>query len=70
MTPEERDRLTAVETRVETIQIWLKSIDHKLDELVAAANMGRGAWWIIMKIGGLLVVCGAGIAWLVDKLWK
>lgn len=49
---------------------WLKDIDAKLDALVAAANMGKGAWWIILRIGGLLVVVGGAIGWVIDKVWR
>lgn len=67
-TPEER--IAALEARVNGIDAWLKDIDSKLDSLVAAANMGRGAWWIILRIGGVLVVLGGAAAWLIDKVWK
>ena len=70
MTPDERDRLSKLEQTVAIQQEWLRSMDHKLDELIAAANMGKGAWWFMMKIGGLIIVLGAGMAWLADHLWK
>jgi microcystin-dependent protein len=43
MTPEERDRLAKVEQKVADMEPWLKEIDDKLDRLIAAANMGKGA---------------------------
>lgn len=70
MTPDERDRLTRLETEVAGMKQWLQSIDGKQDELLAAANMGKGAWWIILRIGGVLVVLGGAAAWLIDKVWK
>lgn len=67
-TPEER--IAALEARMNGTDAWLKDMDSKLDSLVAAANMGRGAWWIILRIGGVLVVLGGALAWLIDKVWK
>jgi len=67
-TPEER--IAALEARMNGTDAWLKDIDAKLDSLVAAANMGRGAWWIILRIGGVLVVVGGAIGWVIDKVWK
>jgi hypothetical protein len=67
-TPEER--IAALEARMNGTDAWLKDIDAKLDALVAAANMGKGAWWIILRIGGLLVVLGGAAAWLIDKVWR
>lgn len=70
VTPEERDRLARLEATVAGQQKWLEDIDKKLDELLAAANMGKGAWWILLRVGGVLVVLGGGAAWLIDKVWK
>jgi hypothetical protein len=67
-TPEER--IAALEARMNGTDAWLKDIDAKLDALVAAANMGKGAWWIILRIGGLLVVVGGAIGWVIDKVWR
>lgn len=67
-TPEER--IATLEARMSGTDAWLKDIDTKLDELIAAANMGKGAWWIILRIGGVLVVLGGAIGWVIDKVWK
>ena len=55
------------ETR-ETIEPWLREIDDKLDRLIAAANMGKGAWWAMLKLGGLLTLIAGGFAWLYDRV--
>lgn len=70
VTPEERDRLARLEATVAGQQKWLEDIDKKLDDLLAAANMGKGAWWVMLRIGGVLVVIGGAAAWLIDKVWK
>jgi hypothetical protein len=67
MTPEERDRLTRLEQRVEGLDAWMKSINTKLDELRTAAHMGAGAWWIILRLGAVLVSITAVLAWLFDR---
>lgn len=67
MTREERDRLVVLETEVEQMQSQLTSMDGKLDQLVTAANMGRGAWWLLLKIGGIVVAITTAGAWLYDR---
>lgn len=42
----------------------MEGMDNKLDQLVEAANMGKGAWWLSVKIGGFIVTVIAGLAWL------
>ena len=64
MTPEERDRLARVEERVANISGELTDISEKLDRLIAAANMGKGAWWAVLRLGGFLVVLGSALGWL------
>lgn len=53
MTPEER--IAALEARAAVVDERMMRMERKLDQLIAAANMGKGAWWIILRIGGLLV---------------
>lgn len=67
MTPEERDRLTRLEQRVEGLDAWMKSINTKLDEVRTAAHMGAGAWWIILRLGAVVVAISAAFAWLFDR---
>lgn len=68
MSPEERDRLTRLEVKVETQEQKLGAMDTKLDQLLEAAAMGKGAWWIMLKIGGIGVLILGGIAWLWDHV--
>ena len=62
MTPEERDRLARLEQRVEGLDAWMKSINTKLDEVRTAAHMGAGAWWIILRLGAVVVAISAVFA--------
>ena len=72
VTPEERDRLAKLEERVRGLDETMTGMDEKLDQLIAAANMGRGAWWMILRLGGLMVVMGGAVGWAADHFgwWK
>jgi hypothetical protein len=66
-------KIGALEASVEALQAQNVAMAAKIDALLAAANMGRGAWWLLMKIGGALLVIGTAIAWAVErfeKFWK
>jgi hypothetical protein len=54
----------ALKAEVGNMKSRLEEMDGKLDQLVEAANMGKGAWWMSVKVGGVLVTASAGIAWI------
>lgn len=54
----------ALKAEVSNMKARLEDMDKKLDQLVEAANMGKGAWWVSVKVGGVLVTASAGIAWI------
>ena len=56
--------------RVSALEDWVKSIDSKLDQLIAAANMGRGAWWALVKVGGVLVMATMAVSWTYEHMIK
>ena len=60
--PEER--IAKLEAKLEGMEAWVKSIDEKMDKLLEAAAMGRGAWWAILKVGGIGVVLVSAAAWI------
>jgi hypothetical protein len=68
MTPEERDRLARLETVVQSMSEAHERMEAKLDKLLAAAAMGRGAWMLLTKQGMVLLLLLSGIAWLGDRL--
>ena len=70
MSPDERDRLAKVEQIVAGQQESLKSIEAKLDHLTSIADMGRGALWLSLKVGGLLTIAAAAIWALAEKFHK
>jgi len=43
-------------------------LEAKVQLLLDAANMGKGAWWLALKIGGLLTVVGSAFAWVFGKV--
>ncbi len=67
MTPDERDRLARLEEKVAGIDDWLRSIHAEIRELNKAAHMGSGAWWLMLRLGAVLVTLGAAGAWMFDR---
>lgn len=70
MSPDERDRLAKVEQIVAGQQESLRSIEEKLDRLTSIADMGRGALWLSIKVGGLMTIAGAAVWALAEKFHK
>jgi len=65
----ERD-IGRLEGRVDAIEGWMQSIDGKVDKILAALNMGRGAGWALFKIGSVIVLILMAGAWLWDHAAK
>lgn len=61
-------RNAALDARMGGLESWLKSIDGNLKELTAVANMGKGALWMALKIGGFIAAIGAFVAWAAGVL--
>lgn len=66
MTPEER--IASLEEWKRSTEQWLSGMDKKLDQLIAAANMGKGAWWLFIKIGGAAVMVVGAVSWVADRI--
>jgi hypothetical protein len=47
---------------------WLQSIDKKLDTVIEAMNMGKGAWFLLLKVGAVIAAAAGLIAWIGDHL--
>lgn len=58
------------EARISILEDGLKAVNKKLDQLIAAANMGRGAWWALVKVGGILVIFVGAAGWVVDTFFR
>lgn len=65
-----RERLARVEENGNNRDKRLARIENKLDGLLQSANMGRGAWLALLRVGAFLVAVGGAVAWVVDHLQK
>ena len=70
--PEEDRRITRLEVRLEQLSLEMAVNSNKLDQLITAANMGRGAWGLMLRMGTVMVAVAAVVAWVVDRVhwWK
>lgn len=46
----------------------LGSLEQNVQKILDAANMGRGAWWLVLKIGAVLSAIVAAGSWMLEKL--
>lgn len=64
-------QMASYEKRLDTIEARmderLTNIEKYVQEIRDAANMGKGAWWLLLKIGAALMLIIGGLSWLVDK---
>ena len=67
MTPDERDRLAKAEQAITDIRDDIRAIRADTAELKAALNMGRGGFWVLMKVGAVVATVIAGMVWLWDR---
>lgn len=67
MSDVDRD-IGALEARLTIAEDQLREMNAKLDCLLAAAAMGRGAWWAMLRMGGVLVLAVGAIGWLWDHV--
>ncbi len=64
------EKVAVLENRMTVLEKRIDNMDKKLDQLIQAAYMGKGAWWMFLRIGALFVLASGLVAWLVDKLLK
>lgn len=58
--------LSALQTTVKAMDTRIGTVESDLKALLAVANMGKGAWWLILRLGGLALLLAGAIAWVVD----
>lgn len=46
----------------------LSKLEENVQAILDAANMGRGAWWLFLKVGAVLAALASTFWWLVDKV--
>lgn len=68
MDPEERDRLTRVETKVEEIERKLERQEKTLAEIKSILTEARGGWKVLVLIGGAGAAFGAFALKVLDKV--
>jgi hypothetical protein len=75
VTPEERERLLRLEINFanmvmssEKLADKVDGLDAKMDTLLEAANMGKGAWLLLLKLGAVIAAVAAAVAWVVDRV--
>jgi hypothetical protein len=66
MTAEER--LARVETLVAEQKEDIRLLTEKVDRLLEAAHMGKGAWWLILRLGVVIAALVGAAAWLFDRM--
>ena len=65
-------RVTVAEEQRRQLLESLMRLEAKVDRLLTAAAMGRGAFWFATRLGGLLVMAATAFGWAVDHFgwWK
>lgn len=46
----------------------LGALEANVQAILDAANMGKGAWWLVLKTGAVISAFVAAFWWLVDKV--
>lgn len=59
MTPDERDRLTRVESKVDELTKDVQSIAEDVKAMRSQANMWKGGMAVLLGLGGFLGAVGA-----------
>lgn len=69
--------IAVLKAEVEGLKKWTESLDGKVDKIVEAMNMGKGAWVLLLKAGAVLVALMGAVAtvvsaaaWVFDKFHK
>ena len=57
------ERIARLETRLESVEITVKAIDTKMDEIIALRNKGIGAFWLASTIIGTSIVSFFNVIW-------
>ena len=63
----DRDRIARLEQDYKNLREWVMADNAELQALRASANMGKGAWALLIKLGAVLVAIAGAFAWLWDR---
>ena len=45
----------------------LTVMEAQLQQILDAANMGKGAWWLLLKLGAALTAVAAAVSWILRE---
>lgn len=62
------ERIGALDARMDNVEKRIEKIDGNVENLAAAANMGRGAWWAATKFGALVFLFLGAFGWAWDRM--
>ena len=62
------EKIGALDARMDNVERDLTEIDGNVEKLTEAANMGKGAWWAAVKLGGFCVLFLGALAWAWQRL--
>lgn len=54
--------------KVEGLGDSMSAMDGRLQAVEKVANMGQGALWMFLKVGGFLAILTAALAWLWEQV--
>lgn len=65
-------RMAIAEEQRRQLLETMTSISGKMDQLLVAAAMGKGAFWFATRLGGLTVMAAGAFGWAADhfKWWQ
>ena len=63
----ETERLARLEARTDEQERRLERIETKVDQLLEIAAVGKGAGWLLVKVGALIAAIAAAICWLLER---
>ncbi len=61
-------KLAVLESKVDALHKRQDKLVERVDELSKVANVGKGALWAVLKLGGIAVAIGAMIAALTGHI--
>ncbi len=63
----ETERLARLEARTDEQERRLERIETKVDQLLEIAAVGKGAGWLLVKVGALIAAIAATVSWLLER---
>ena len=63
----ETERLARLEARTDEQERRLERIETKVDQLLEIAAVGKGAGWLLVKVGAVIAALAAAVSWLLER---